>query len=321
MKGNLQKKQDKEKISEKSTVPEKERLHMKKNKVPFHILTMIFAFLLLFLSLLFALTDKRLHAVHYRISDSRIKDEICLVMLSDLHRSLFGTNQGELLALVDEQKPDAVLLCGDIFDEHGEYENAEMLLQALGKKYPCFYVSGNHEYGIETEEHQIREFKRILQECNICRIESGKESLTVGSTTIDLFGIEDENRYTTYHENDPLSGVNFLRAFNALSAEISAGRYSLLLCHRPLPELFKDAGYDLILSGHCHGGQWRLPPFINGFYAPGQGFFPKYAGGQYELGETTLIVGRGLCTTYNLPRICNRPEVVVLHLTPETLSE
>ena len=91
----------------------------------------------------------------------------------------------------------------------------------------------------------------------------------------------------------------------------------MLLCHRPeYTADFRRSGYDLVVSGHAHGGQWRLPGVINGLYAPGQGLLPKYAGGLYDLGKTKLVVSRGLRQDY-LPRVFNPPEVVLVRLLPK----
>ena len=89
-----------------------------------------------------------------------------------------------------------------------------------------------------------------------------------------------------------------------------------VLSHRPdLMEYYVSLGADLELSGHAHGGQLIIPGVLNGLYAPYQGFFPKYAGGEYALDNTTMIVSRGLCKN-DLPRVFNRPELVVVDIVP-----
>ena len=91
----------------------------------------------------------------------------------------------------------------------------------------------------------------------------------------------------------------------------------MLLSHRPeLVDIYRGSGFDLVVSGHAHGGQVRIPGLVNGLFAPCQGWFPQYAGGVYALGSTTLVVSRGLCRN-ELPRVFNRPELVVLTLSPQ----
>jgi predicted MPP superfamily phosphohydrolase len=94
------------------------------------------------------------------------------------------------------------------------------------------------------------------------------------------------------------------------------GHYTILLAHRPEEiERYSAYHFDLVLSGHAHGGQWRLPGIVNGLLAPDQGWFPRYAGGEYLVNGTTLIVSRGLAReSTRIPRIFNRPELVVVDL-------
>ena len=89
----------------------------------------------------------------------------------------------------------------------------------------------------------------------------------------------------------------------------------MLMAHRPeLTNQYATAGFDLVVSGHAHGGQVRIPLLVNGLCAPNQGWFPEYAGGEYKVDGTTLIVSRGLSTQRQMyiPRIFNRPELVLI---------
>jgi predicted MPP superfamily phosphohydrolase len=110
---------------------------------------------------------------------------------------------------------------------------------------------------------------------------------------------------------------NWQAQFDACRAEAGDEIYTILLSHRPeLTEQYRDSGFDLVLAGHAHGGQVRIPGLINGLFAPDQGFFPSYAGGRYTLGETVMIVSRGLCRNA-IPRVFNPPELVIVDLEPE----
>lgn len=102
-----------------------------------------------------------------------------------------------------------------------------------------------------------------------------------------------------------------------LSELTDPGGYNLLLSHRPeLFETYKDSGIDLVLTGHAHGGQFRLP-FIGGLIAPNQGFFPKYDSGLYTDGRTNMVVSRGLGNSIIPLRFNNRPEIVIVELVEE----
>ena len=94
--------------------------------------------------------------------------------------------------------------------------------------------------------------------------------------------------------------------------------YSVLLYHYPSDfPIMSKKGYDLILAGHAHGGQWRIPGLVNGLFSPDEWFFPKYAGGFYSENGTDMIVSRGLYKNISclwMPRIFNRPELVLITL-------
>ncbi|MGB4138298.1 MAG: metallophosphoesterase, partial [Saccharofermentanales bacterium] len=90
--------------------------------------------------------------------------------------------------------------------------------------------------------------------------------------------------------------------------------FTVLLSHRPeLFDVYVDCGVDLVLSGHAHGGQFRLP-FVGGIVAPDQGLFPKYDAGLYAAESTNMIVSRGIGNSIIPFRFNNRPEVVLIVL-------
>ena len=134
-------------------------------------------------------------------------------------------------------------------------------------------------------------------------------TLTVRGQTVCFAGVDDLDGA---YQNDP---VRYAGALDRATADLSADSYNILLAHRPdAIELYDRYPLDLVLSGHTHGGQVRIPLLLNGLYAPGQGLFPRYAGGQYLVGDTQMIVSRGLSYYPRLPRIFNPPEVVVVDL-------
>ena len=121
---------------------------------------------------------------------------------------------------------------------------------------------------------------------------------------IRLAGIEDPLFYPDETVEEKISPI------------MHGDTYTILLSHRPeLTKEYTALAFDAVVCGHAHGGQWRLPGLINGVYAPHQGIFPKFAGGLYDLGTTTLIVSRGLARETTLvPRIFNRPELVIMEI-------
>ena len=104
-------------------------------------------------------------------------------------------------------------------------------------------------------------------------------------------------------------------AFNSIDGKL----FTILLSHRP-ERFSQESVYkcDLILSGHAHGGQWRIPFTSISAFAPNQGFFPKYTSGKYSMNGVKMLVSRGLArSSGGVPRIFNPTEVVVIDIVPE----
>ena len=149
----------------------------------------------------------------------------------------------------------------------------------------------------------------ILDEYNIPRLQG--EPLLLDNN-ICLVGVDDYDGYLV--DEDLILENEFVDAYLSLNAD----NYNIILSHRPeYFDTYEAHDYDLALCGHAHGGQWRIPGILNGLYAPNQGMFPKYAGGLYEEDGTTMIVSRGLAReSTRVPRLYNRPELVIIDLLP-----
>ena len=243
---------------------------------------------------------------HYTVESAKVSQSVRLVLLTDLHSCDYGEGQRELLNVVEEQHPDLVLLGGDILDDDPSQpeENAWTVIETLGQSYPTFYVTGNHEF----RSGRAEEMKARIAESGVTVLEGEGQSMVFQGQPIHICGID-----------DPAIGTNIWQVQLDRAARGAAGdAFSLLLTHRPeQTSAYEGRGFDLILAGHTHGGQWRIPFLINGILAPNQGFFPAFAGGQHSLGESTLIVSRGLAReSTRIPRIFNPPEVVVIDLVP-----
>lgn len=219
-----------------------------------------------------------------------------IVQLSDLHGKSFGSNQDRLIQRVKESKPDLIVFTGDLVDAK-RYDPGPglTLLKELSTLAPVYIISGNHEWWSgwwEELREEVGETGAVLLEDDAVTIkESGEE--------IGLLGVDDP------------AGGDVPAALQSVGKEKG---FNILLSHRP--ELFSDyaaSGMDLVLSGHAHGGQVRLP-FIGGLVAPDQGMFPEYTEGLYKDGDTNMVVNRGLGNSIIPLRIFNRPEVVEITL-------
>ena len=246
----------------------------------------------------------RIATREYEVTDARIHDSIRICVVSDLHNASYGNSQTDLLSAIDNASPDVVLLLGDLFDQYGENRSTITLLNALSDRYSCYYILGNHEY----KTGRITTIRAIIHQAGIPILAGDSALIAKGETKIRIFGIDDGRggkRKQLYQIREAAKQRN-------------PSELSILAIHVPNDvESYLGYKFDLMLSGHTHGGQIILPGLFNGLYAPGQGFFPKYGGGCYQLGETTLIISRGLSRKpIWLPRIFNPPELTVVTLTP-----
>lgn len=244
----------------------------------------------------------------YTLETAKLTQPVRLLLLTDLHSTIHGSEQQPLINLVRAQAPDAILLAGDIADDEVPHRGTELLLEAVAGEYPCFYVTGNHEFWAED----TAEILALLRRHGVTVLAGTWSDLTVRGQTLRLFGVDDPE----VDKTAPGAPGAWLTQWEVCRAGLEEGTFSILLSHRPeLTDLYRSSGFDLIVSGHAHGGQVRIPLLLNGLYAPNQGFFPRYAGGLYDLDGTSLVVSRGLSIS-RLPRVFNPPEVVVIDLLP-----
>jgi predicted MPP superfamily phosphohydrolase len=230
--------------------------------------------------------------------------KVRLVLITDLHNCWYGKGQKDLLNRIDSEKPDIVLIGGDFFDDILPDERGKTVAEALVKKYPCYYVTGNHEY----RQNRGQERKEYMQSIGVKVLAGNCETITVNETTLDICGIDDPAG---------IPGADWGTQMYSAWAQTSPEHVRLLLTHRPEPvHAYVEFDYDLVLAGHAHAGQIMIPFTNRGLYAPSQGLFPKYVSGTYELSNGSILeVSRGLSRERNpFPRFFNHPEVVVLDL-------
>ena len=240
----------------------------------------------------------------YVLETDKLTAPVRLALLSDFHGARYGQGQSRLLAAVDRLEPDAVVMPGDFYDENHTDGNTDALLSALAERYPSFFVRGNHE-GSTGRADQLLE---KLEGWGITVLAGTDALLQVKGQQVRICGVDDPS----------ICGERvWLEQFRACQARTGDGTYSLLLSHRPeLTQYYRASGFDLVLAGHAHGGQVRIPGLLNGLAAPHQGFFPDYAGGEYPLSGTRLIVSRGLSRDLRV-RVFNPPELVSVDLVPK----
>jgi len=268
---------------------------------------LIFPALAILVALALIALDERLILRTYTVASPKLTAEVRLAVVTDFHSS---DNADDVVAMVASCAPDAVLLVGDLFDDDTQNRPTERtlsLMRQLSALYPCYYVSGNHE----AWTGEMDALYQQTEEAGVTVLRMSSGVLTVRGQRIALCGIPDP--YEMVFSGAPDTEEQLRQALE----DVDSADFTVLLAHRPeLLAKYAQFPLDLVVSGHAHGGQVRIPGVLNGLYAPNQGWFPKLAGGAYTQDGTTLIVSRGLAVRTRLPRIFNRPEVVLVRCVP-----
>ena len=249
----------------------------------------------------------------YEVKTDKLSEgrTVRIVAIADLHSHIYGKDQQLLTDMIILQKPDVIALVGDIADDEEADVGTRLLLNGIRGVAPTYYVSGNHEYWSDNYE----DIKSMFESYDITVLDNESEDIIVAGVRISVSGVDDPYIFDYTEDADYLAMGNEEELFRQRFADMDEGVFNLLLAHRPeLIDLYGQYGFDLILSGHTHGGQIRVPLLINGLFAPDQGWFPKYAGGRYDIEDTTLIVSRGLSFNDLVPRVFNPPEVLVIDI-------
>ena len=246
----------------------------------------------------------------YTISSSKLPqsfDEYRIAHVSDLHNAEMGKDNEKLLTMLRDADPDMIAITGDLIDSRNtDIEVALQFVREAVKIAPCYYVTGNHEARVS----EYGELKAGMEAAGVTVLEDVRTEISMEGETITLIGVNDPSYQTDYLFGDSETVMN--TKLEELHTENDG--YTILLSHRPeLFDTYADHGMDLVLSGHAHGGQFRLP-FIGGLVAPNQGLFPEYDAGIYTEGNTNMLVSRGVGNSILPFRINNRPEVILIEL-------
>lgn len=273
------------------------------------IILSIFAFFLLSFLIYWAFgANTDLQTVNYTVSSDKITSPIRIALVSDLHSCKYGEGQTELIDAIAAQNPDIVLLAGDIYDDKLPDAPADAFLKAIGTRYPCYYIPGNHELR-KYKDGEIETLFVKVSSYGVTVLYGAFEDITVNGNTVTICGLMEEKEASDFST----------QSFSKLCKAADTENYAILMAHRPSRiNTYLTGNFDLIVAGHAHGGQWRIPGLLNGLLAPEEGLFPKYAGGQYDFAAATMIVSRGLARESTIvPRIFNPPEQVVIDILPK----
>ena len=229
-----------------------------------------------------------------------------IVQVSDLHNKDF---KGRLIRKISSLNPDIIVITGDIIDSrHTDTDIALKFAENAVNIAPVYYVTGNHESRLKDI---YPEFRESLENLGVTVLDCRSVTLEKNGDEIVLAGMNDLTFYgsSTLDENT----IVFKEMLNNLGRE-KGDRTGILLSRRPeIFDTYVESGFEVVLTGHAHGGQIRLP-FVGGILTPNQGFFPEYDAGLYQKENTSMIISRGLGNSLFPFRIGNRPEIIVCEL-------
>lgn len=260
-----------------------------------------------------AWANARVWNARVEIRDEKIPaafDGFVLCQVSDVHNEARGEGNAALLRALREAAPDLICITGDFLDSRRtDLDFALELAGQLAEIAPAVYVTGNHE----ARRMDLSALEAGLAARGVQVLRDGWTPLARGGEEIALIGLDDPG-FAAGEDWTLSEGLDQTQArLSALLAQ-AGDRFSLVLSHRPeLLPAYAEAGADLVLSGHAHGGQVRLPG-IGGLFAPGQGILPRLTSGVYARGETRLVVSRGLGNSAFPLRVFNPPEIVTVTL-------
>lgn len=276
------------------------------------ILVIIFFILILACLASIWISYNWLTVTHFTVRSSKISEPFRIVLVSDLHEHQFGRDNEKLAEKIREQSPDLIIIDGDMIN--GDSENADTaveLVRALKETAPVYYSFGNHEYSYMEAGHE--DLTEELEAAGAVVLNYQSIDIDVKGNQIRLGGLYEygfETGMQSEEENE--------RAIPYLEEYADTDRYLIMCAHRPESfypwDMADQWGIDLVLSGHLHGGQVIIPG-VGGLYNSLDGFFPKFDYGQYKLGDSDMVITRGLGSNPKmLPRFNNPPEIAVVEV-------
>jgi len=240
---------------------------------------------------------------------SKKLDGFTIVQISDLHNKEFGKNNRKLIAKVREARPDIIVITGDIIDfNKTNVDIAVNTAKRLSDIAVTYYVTGNHEYGINA--NSLDKLMKGLENAGVIIMQNRLEIINDNMCVIGL----DEREIIGYGGEAYSKGTP-KRTIESLieAADVEKDKLKILLSHEP--QIYKKYELcDIVFTGHAHGGQFRIPFVNKGFVAPDQGFFPKYTEGRHDYKGSTMYISRGLGNSIIPQRIFNNPEIVKVEI-------
>ena len=252
-------------------------------------------------------TNKNITTTTLEIENEKIPTEFDgfkIAHVSDLHNHQWGK---KLIEKIRIENPNLIAITGDLVDSRKpDFDIALQFIKDANKIAPIYYVTGNHEARLE-DYHLLKE---RLEKASVNMIDDQSVFIEKGTNKIQFLGIQDPDFVERASGGSIQSEIVRVKMSELLDKDY----FTVVLSHRPEHfEQYVNAGAGLVMTGHAHGGQVRMP-FIGGLVAPHQGIFPKYTAGVYKEQNTAMVVSRGLGNSIIPVRINNMPELVIIEL-------
>ncbi len=253
------------------------------------------------------------HKLAYKQKKKQEKKRVSslsIVHISDLHNKTFGWRQTRLLNKIKAIHPEISVITGDLVDG-APHHHAAVFLQKASRICPIYFVRGNHE----SIAGNFPVLNQTLSKCNVHLLVNRSVDVTKDGYTYRISGLDDPIFHIKGKKYAGFIKKTLDEMLDKLKSTKKRADFQILLSHRPeLFSLYSRYPFDLVLCGHAHGGQVRLP-FTDGLYAPNQGILPKYTSGAHTKNNTTEIISRGLGNSSFPLRLFNFPEIVHIQIT------
>lgn len=274
----------------------------------------IILLLILFFLIVMAVDCNRFVIKEYTYESSKLSKDGTFLLLSDLHNKNFGPDNTRLMQAIDKQKPDVIVMAGDMYTASRTQDNSHItdFVCRLAAKYPVYCGNGNHEHKTrlypEYYGNCYEAYRNKLKQAGAVVLVNEKCELP--DYNICMYGLEIGHSYYKKFVCPPMEASYLQKTLGRPKEQM----LNFLIAHNPdFFESYADWGADLVVSGHIHGGLMRLP-VLGGVISPRLLLFPHYDGGRFTSGKSTMLLGRGL-GTHTLPiRIFNPGELVVIHM-------
>ncbi len=258
---------------------------------------------------------KKFRITRYEMRSDKVRGEIKIVVISDLHSFTYGTDNKPLLEAVQAASPDLILIPGDLIvtsktEKYGIALDFVRKLCALS--VPVVFCNGNHESKAQLPGSEsciaYGQYCRQLEQAGVRILNNKSCEISVCDTKLCVSGLElplscYKKGRKPYLEQD---------ALRCRLGAASKERFQILLAHHPaFAEQYAAWGADMTVCGHNHGGLVCIPG-LGSVISPQFVPFPKYDAGEFRIDGRKLYISRGLGThTFHI-RICNRAELVVI---------